>query len=211
MLIISHRGYWGQNVNKNTKDAFKRSFNLGFGTETDIRDHDGTLVISHDPADSDSLLANLFFEIHAAIDPALPLALNVKADGLQRWVKNEFERFRLSNAFVFDMSVPDARGYLSEGIPCFTRHSELEPVPAFYDQAVGVWLDGFDSDWFMETEDVIGRHLAAGKRVCIVSPELHRRPHAECWSRLAEMSYLKDPRLMLCTDFPEEARRLLGG
>ena len=62
MLIISHRGYWGQNVNKNTKDAFKRSFNLGFGTETDIRDHDGTLVISHDPADSDSLLANLFFE-----------------------------------------------------------------------------------------------------------------------------------------------------
>jgi len=210
MLIISHRGYWSQPFEKNTEGAFKRSFHLGFGTETDIRDYDGRLVISHDPANSDSLLAELFFEIHATMDPALPLALNVKADGLQKWVRRLFDRYRPSNAFVFDMAVPDARGYLSEGVPCFTRHSELEPVPAFYDQAAGVWLDGFGSDWFMETEDVISRHLEAGKRVCIVSPELHNRPHAACWGKLAGMRCSRDPRLMLCTDFPEEARRLLG-
>lgn len=210
MLIISHRGYWTQSFEKNTAEAFRRSFHLGFGSETDIRHYDNRLVIAHDPADSCSISADLFFEIYAKIDPALPLALNVKADGLQRWMKQAFVRYGLSNAFVFDMSVPDARGYLSEGIPCFTRHSELETVPAFYAQAAGVWLDGFDSDWFMETDEVISGHLAAGKQVCIVSPELHNRRRDSCWSRLAGMRCAKDPRLMLCTDFPEEARRLFG-
>ena len=48
MEILSHRGYWKTVTEKNTIIAFKRSFNLGFGTETDIRDLNGNLVISHD-------------------------------------------------------------------------------------------------------------------------------------------------------------------
>lgn len=210
MIILSHRGYWKAATEKNAVEAFARSFRHGFGTETDLRDFEGRMVIAHDPALAGALQAEVLLEVHSAIDPALPLALNIKADGLQRWVREAFNQFGLTNSFVFDMSVPDARGYLSEGIPCFTRHSEWEPVPAFYAQAAGVWLDGFDSDWFMETDEVIQGHLAAGKQVCIVSPELHKRPHDACWSRLAGMRCAKDSRLMLCTDFPEEARRLFG-
>ena len=48
MRIISHRGYWNTPAEKNTIHAFQRSFALGFGTETDIRDLKGELVISHD-------------------------------------------------------------------------------------------------------------------------------------------------------------------
>jgi hypothetical protein len=42
MQILSHRGYWQHPSEKNTEAAFRRSFLLGYGTETDIRDRDGT-------------------------------------------------------------------------------------------------------------------------------------------------------------------------
>jgi len=41
MLVISHRGYWKELAEKNRPIAFERSFALGFGTETDIRDYKG--------------------------------------------------------------------------------------------------------------------------------------------------------------------------
>jgi glycerophosphoryl diester phosphodiesterase len=206
VIVLSHRGYWKEGAEKNTAGAFARSFHLGFGTETDLRDLDGQLVIAHDPARSGALAAEVLFEIHRAIDPTLPLALNVKADGLQRWVKGALERYGLERAFVFDMSVPDARGYLAAGVPVFTRQSELECEPAFYGAAAGVWVDGFESDW--ATERDLARHLGAGKRVCVVSPELHKRPHEAFWERLAGMGCAADPRLMLCTDLPEDAREV---
>jgi hypothetical protein len=68
-------------------------------------------------------------------------------------------------------------------------------------------MDGFFGDWM--DEDHIGGHLAAGKKVCLVSPDLHRRDHRPFWDRLARMPFLADPRLMLCTDVPEEARAAL--
>jgi hypothetical protein len=206
MIVLSHRGYWLTAEEKNTPRAFARSFHLGFGTETDLRDSSGRLVISHDPPAADALPAEVFFDVHQGIEPGLPLALNVKADGLHRLVKQIVERYRLQSAFVFDMSIPDTRGYLAAGLPVFTRHSEYEPQPAFYDQATGVWMDGFESDWMSEAD--VARHLDAGKRVCLVSPELHGRDHRRLWERLASMRIVSYPGLMLCTDLPEDARSL---
>ena len=60
MEILSHRGYWKNEGEKNTKIAFERSFQLGFGTETDIRDYKGELVISHDIADSSCMKLEAF-------------------------------------------------------------------------------------------------------------------------------------------------------
>lgn len=209
MIVLSHRGYWKERAEQNTAAAFARSFRLGFGTETDLRDLDGRLVIAHDPARAGAPPAGVLFEAHAAADATLPLALNVKADGLHKWVREAFDRYGLANAFVFDVAVPDARGYLAAGVPVFTRHSELEPEPAFYAAAAGVWVDGFESDWATEAD--LARHLAAGKRVCVVSPELHGRPPAAFWDRLAAMRCAADPRLMLCTDLPEAAREVFRG
>ena len=48
MIILSHRGYWKSEKERNQEVAFHRSFDLGYGTETDIRDIQGKLVISHD-------------------------------------------------------------------------------------------------------------------------------------------------------------------
>ena len=64
MEIISHRGYWFKNSEKNSDLAFRRSFSLNFGTETDIRDFDGELVISHDVANKNCITVEHFFQIY---------------------------------------------------------------------------------------------------------------------------------------------------
>ena len=64
MIILSHRGYWKINSEKNCTPSFDRSFSLGFGTETDVRDYKGKLVISHDIADEKSIPVEDFFKIY---------------------------------------------------------------------------------------------------------------------------------------------------
>jgi len=206
--ILSHRGYWKSPVEKNGIQAFERSFSMGFGTETDVRDLDGALVIAHDPPRAGALSAAEMFATMARHDPALPLAVNVKADGLQTMVAAALAESGLTNAFVFDMSVPDTLHWLRAGVPVFVRHSDVEPEPVLLGDAMGVWLDAFHDDWW--GEDVPRRHLDAGKRVCIVSPELHGRDHRWLWDRLHAGDLAVSEALMLCTDQPEEAGRLFS-
>ena len=186
------------------KAAFERSFTLGFGTETDLRDLAGELVISHDMPRPGALAAREFFELHRRENPALELALNIKSDGLQLPLLRLLEEYSVAHYFLFDMSIPDALVCLRHGLRCFTRQSEYEPDPAFYAQAEGVWIDGFHGEWW--DESLIGQHLDAGKKVCIVSPDLHRRPHQPFWDTLANWSFRSHPALMLCTDLPEAAQ-----
>ncbi len=65
MIILSHRGYWKSEEERNQEVAFHRSFDLGYGTETDIRDIQGKLVISHDMPQGYNL------------QPSLPLSFSV--------------------------------------------------------------------------------------------------------------------------------------
>lgn len=204
MRIISHRGYWKTVREKNTHVAFERSFALGFGTETDFRDRDGQLVIAHDLPGSDALPAEEFFKIFERHDLSLPLAINIKADGLQHLLKAAFLRHGVRDYFLFDMSVPDAVFSIKQGLRVFTRHSDVEPTPSFYKQAAGIWMDAFyDDSWL--TPKTIESHLKSDKDVCLVSPELHKRPHLEFWERLKSHAISRDCRLTLCTDLPEEA------
>jgi glycerophosphoryl diester phosphodiesterase len=209
MKILSHRGYWKVAPEKNTTRAFERSFSLGFGTETDIRDFGGKLVISHDIADMNSITVEHFFEIYKSYDSQLPLALNIKADGLQSLLKELLTIYNINNYFVFDMSIPDNLGYLKADFLCFTRQSEYEPIPALYDQSTGVWMDSFRGDWI--EEPILEGHLKAGKQVCLVSPDLHKRIHNPFWQKLYKMSIIHSDYILLCTDNPEEAKEFFYG
>ncbi len=208
MKILSHRGYWKSIEEKNTERAFDRSFSLGFGTETDIRDLAGELVVSHDMPQSGALPAKKMLEIHQGNDSALPLALNIKSDGLQLPLIILIEKYEVEHYFLFDMSIPDALISLKHGLKCFTRQSEYEPDPAFYSQAEGVWLDGFHEEWW--DEELVQKHLDRGKKVCMVSPDLHRRPHLPFWEKLASWDARSSSALMICTDLPEAAKELFG-
>ena len=205
MRILSHRGFWLAPAEKNTTAAFERSFVQGFGTETDLRDLDGSLVISHDPPQRGALLVETVLLQHRKIDPTLPLALNIKADGLQAMVADLLTRLEVQRAFVFDMSIPDMLGWHRAGVPVYTRMSDIEPEPLMIDRAAGVWLDAFNSDWWDAA--TISRLLDAGLDVCVVSPDLHRRDYRAAWEKLAVIAGQVDQdRLMLCTDFPQDAK-----
>jgi hypothetical protein len=208
MKIISHRGFWFSDEEKNSSVAFVRSFESGFGTETDIRDYAGELVISHDPPQAGALKFAELLAIHAVHNPELPLALNIKSDGLQNELLDLTTVFKLVSFFFFDMSIPDALGYRRVGLPFYTRHSDIEPDPVLFAEAAGIWLDSFGPDWV--TAEVIERHLKAGKAVCLVSPELHGRNHLPLWERLRVWPVSQDQGLTLCTDHPEEARRFFA-
>lgn len=202
MRFLSHRGYWLQPAEQNTRGASSRALHSGFGIETDLRDAGGELVISHGPPGTEAWPAEDLFSQWAA-QPA-PLALNIKADGLCALLRPLLERYRISDYFCFDMSVPEALAYRCNGLRYFTRESEYEPHPPLYDSAAGVWMDMFQDDWIGPGH--IARHLAAAKQVAIVSPELHHRPHEPFWARLREAGLARHSGVLLCTDLPADAR-----
>lgn len=204
MVIISHRGYWKTQEEKNREISFDRSFKLGYGTETDIRDYKGELVVSHDIPDENSLKIDDFFRIYKKYLPSnLPLALNIKSDGLQLKLKEKLIEYGIEQYFVFDMSIPDTLGYLRNNLITFTRQSEYEQVPVFLEVCQGVWLDSFGDQWY--EGEVLLNHLQNDKMVAIVSPELHKRNHFEFWRYLKDNKYHELNNIILCTDLPEEA------
>lgn len=204
MEIISHRGFWLSNGEKNTNLAFQRSFQNHFGTETDIRDFNGELVISHDIPISKEISVDDFFSLYLEQNLTSTLALNIKSDGLTKPLKSKIESLGIQNYFCFDMSIPDTIHYLNEGLHFFTRQSEYEQDLPFYQDASGIWLDSFQSNWY--SNELIESHiLGNNKRVCVVSSELHGRDYIPLWNQLLEFSDLSTDGLILCTDMPEEA------
>jgi len=199
MEILSHRGYWLQSDEKNTSTAFARSFDLGFGTETDVRDHNGELIIAHDMPAGDEMRFEEFLDILDGRD--LPLAINIKADGLGKMLAEAMSRRNLTRWFTFDMSGPELIRQSALQMPVFTRLSEHETQPVLYASSTGVWLDAFESLWF--DAKTIQDLLDDGKSVCVVSPELHGRDPADLW-RLLRAADLGQSHLMVCTDQPEE-------
>ena len=206
--IIAHRGHWLRPEEKNSREAFLRALKGGHGIETDIRDALGRLVISHDmPCGGEMPFAD-FLALCQAFPSSRPIALNIKADGMQRAIKAEMDKSALSGYFVFDMSIPDTLGYLRVGTPTFIRRSEYEPAPAFAERAEGVWLDAFETDWY--SAETIRSILTRRKRVCIVSPELHGRKHLPLWELLRSAELRSNEMISLCTDFPDDAKEFFN-
>lgn len=205
MKVLAHRGWWREPAEKNTLAALARAFDAGFGVETDVRDRAGTLVVSHDPPTGGEPTLAAFLDLLAGRD--LPLALNVKADGLAGPLRAALAAARVRDAFVFDMSVPETMPYFAAGLPVYARLSEYEPESALLDRSPGVWLDAFHGPWWPPA--LLDALLARGKRVCVVSPELHGRPHDDLWRALEPRA--AHPGLALCTDRPELARATFGG
>lgn len=201
MKVLSHRGYWMEPGEKNSIPAFMRSLECGFGLETDIRDCAGRIVISHDMPIGDEVDLDQFIKLFSDMDR--PLALNIKADGLAVALKNALSDSDIEDWFAFDMSVPDMRAYLNERIPVFARVSEVERDPPWIDEVAGIWFDSFHGGNY--DVDRVAQYLREGRRVCIVSPELHGRPHRDAWQVLGSLS--GESGLMICTDYPEQARR----
>lgn len=207
MQLLAHRGIWKHPEQKNTQQALSDSFDIGVGVETDVRDCDGVLVISHDPPrGSCSLLLDDLLQIYVSYPTRPILALNIKADGLQEPLRASLQRYGVDNYFAFDMSVPDTLGYQQLQMPFAARISEYESDSLLSQSAAWIWLDAFHGEWF--DNSLIESFLERGKRVAVVSPELHRRPHLPLWQSLKSLR--NQTHLYLCTDLVVEAREFFN-
>ena len=180
MQIISHRGIWGSGAADNSEEAIFRSFRLGIGTEMDVRDKDGRLVLSH------GLPVGNCAEFEKVVkwckDNGFSgcLALDVKSCGLASELSKIMDD--RGNYFFFGMPLPEMLEFREQNLTFFTRESEYEREPLLYADAKGVWLDLFDSD--DDLLHLINKNLENGKVVCIVSAELNGRPCQKQWELL---------------------------
>lgn len=203
MRVLCHRGYWLNEAEKNTFSSIKRAFESGRGIESDIRDYQGEIVISHNPADSTAIRASDVFSLMHENEDKYLFAINIKADGLQDKLLKLLDKYQIHNYFTFDMSVPQMIEYEQKGIRYFTRQSEFEQQPVLYEHAAGVWIDAFKDDSWI-TEELLCSHQKNHKMVCIVSPDLHQKTPDEFWKRLIQ--YRIDwNNVLLCTDKPDQA------
>lgn len=209
MKILAHRGNWRVDTEKNTRKAIQRAFMAGFGAETDIRDFDGELVISHDMPRKGALPFAAVLEDYAKAGQPGCLALNIKSDGLAMAVSQLLEVHGITNYFCFDMSVPDTLTYLHAGLVTASRLSEYEPEGLLSELTQVLWIDGFSDLCISVTR--LQDWLDSGKQVCLVSPELHCRHPVALFHQLAALPDVlrRHPSLMLCTDLPVEAREIL--
>lgn len=210
MIILAHRGYWNDNIERNSPRAIRSALEHGYGFESDVRDYKEKMVISHNIATVSSQDAEEVFQWLEEFDDQYCFAINIKSDGLKDIIKEYLETYHIHNYFLFDMSVPQMVEFRECGFRFFTRQSEVEPEPCMYEDASGVWIDGFWSvDWI--TKEMLQKHLNNGKTVCLVSPDLHRKiDYRDFWEKLKSYK-LNTENLMLCTDYPDEAKEYFYG
>lgn len=209
MQILAHRGYWNEYVLRNSSQALRIALEKGYGVESDVRDYKGKIVISHNIANDSCQVAEEVFSWLREFGDEYCFAINIKADGLKDILQDCLIKYDIKKYFLFDMSVPQMLEFRNMGLRYFTRQSEVEPAPCMYEDAAGVWIDGFwYTDWI--TESLVNKHLRAGKEVCLVSPDLHGREYRRFWQRVKSWD-VDDRRLLyLCTDHPDEAREFWG-
>lgn len=212
IAVLAHRGWWLDQAAKNAFASFERALAAGHGIETDIRDHHGVLVISHDMPDARSPTLDVFLDLYARYPTRPTLALNIKADGLAAELEKQLRTRDVTNYFVFDMSVPDTLSYLARGLPVFARRSEYETGSLLDGEAAGLWLDSFTEPFVPAV--TLAAALDGGHAVALVSPELHGKPHHEAWH--AWRDTLRErasplPVCMICTDLPDAAMHFFNG
>lgn len=204
MEILAHRGAWNYPGEKNSAEALLAALELGFGIETDIRDHNGSLVIAHDVPEDPALKFSDFVESYLSLPRKPMLALNIKADGLTDLLSQALTEVDSKHYFFFDMSIPDTLAYLHNKLPVYVRLSELESESPLLPDAQGIWLDELTGPWL--TADTLLSLTRHNKPICIVSPELHGRDHMTHWPMIREVLGNQQGRWLLCTDLPQEAK-----
>lgn len=198
--IYCHRGFWASVEQQNAAEAFENAIRSGFGIETDIRDHQGSIVISHDPVGSS------FVKLDILSKTSTPIALNLKADGLIKIGEIAIEQYlRNQGSFVFDGSIPEMLKYRERNLPHALRLSEYEREVAWLSQYI--WLDAFESDWWIK-EDTL-KFLTEKHFVVVVSPELHGRSKSRVWEIVSAEMINGNPNLGICTDYPDQFAEML--
>ena len=200
-LIYAHRGVWESPDQQNSFLAFETARLSGFGIETDIRSKDNSLIISHDPIHSKSPL-----EIKNVNLQDIPMALNVKEDGLIPQYERFFQQYPHPYTFLFDGSIPEMFKFKQRSLPHALRLSEYEEELPW--ETHFIWVDSFYSDWWIKSQYIsklIEKHF-----LVFVSPELHGRDKKNAWEFFCKLQSEGIDKFGICTDDPGKLAELFN-
>ena len=223
MEILAHRAnIEGPNhSSENSLSACDKAIRAGFGLEIDLRkNRQGSFYISHDPGartpENDLRAYQEIWEVN----PALPMAVNVKELGYETdLIRLQEEGAFGKRDFYFDFELleketPGKNQRLLAGLPggsstrvasrLSDRGETLEQCLALPSYAV--WADEFDSLWLTEAEIMAVK--AAGRKLYVISPELHGFTREERLRRWADFAAWGIDGV--CTDYALEARDFFG-
>lgn len=200
--IIAHRGIWNKKSEGNTLKALVTALDLGYGIEFDVRDHNGKIIISHDPPQpSDRLLfLDELLSIYKRREYSTVLAINIKSDEIHGLLKKELEGYDISNYFLFDLSIPHLLKASATGLICLNRESEFEDINSQLKKlTVGRWIDYFSKEQ-MQNIDLQTNNYEYN---VIVSPELHDFNCEETLDKIYT-TLINNSNYWVCTDKPEQ-------
>lgn len=196
-LIYAHRGMWQSPDQQNTRQSIEAARISGFGVETDFRSKNKSLVISHDPFDDLNILAANEIDFSD-----IPVALNIKEDGLSTQYQAFLQRYPSQHSFLFDGSIPEMLKIKDNELPHALRLSEYETELPWHSQFL--WIDGFNSDWWIKSSQIL--NLVEKHFVVFVSPELHGREFEGAWDFFYLLHSKAIAHFGICTDYPEKLR-----
>ena len=214
--ILAHRGFWLDKKEKNSQIALRKALVLGYGIETDIRDLDGNIVLSHDIPNLNNYILDLkwLFDFYVSNNCSGYLALNIKADGLGCEIQKLIDLYQITKYFIFDMSVPDLISNKDLNLNQFCRSSEFEDPKKLLIYSQGVWVDKFNGLSYKIEE--LKQTIEAFPCAAIVSPELHGSSIMQSkidWQTIKQIctSNESEKPIYLCTDFPEDSYEFFNG
>ncbi len=202
--ILCHRGLWAKKDKQNSFESLKKALVEGFSIETDIRDHDSKLIISHDPPKNSDKYINFesLLEVYSTLNCKKQiLGLNIKSDGIAHEIKQRLSDYDVKNYCTFDMSIPETLKYINQKLIFLSRMSEYERDTEFSELCNGYWLDAFNTEWY--SESILNNLLFMKKNIFFVSSELHGRDYNNQWKMIKNL--LPNDQIFLCTDFPYRA------
>ena len=192
MDVILHR--------VNTKNALIK-IPVNYGVEVDIRTKGNRLILQHEPfKNGEDFEEWLKFYRHKFI------ILNVKEEGLEGYVTNLMEKFKIENYFFLDQSFPFLIKISDSNTRCSVRISEFESIYtaiSLSGKIDWVWIDCF-SKFPLTKEQVQSLRIDFGFKLCFVSPELQGRMSVMHVKKfIQELRSLDIHGDAVCTKFPE--------
>ncbi len=198
--IYAHIGVWTSLEQQNSRLSIETDHKLGFGVETDFRSHNNRLVVAHDPYIDTEVLSLAEFNFQD-----IPVAMNIKEDGLSEQYREFLDTNQHELSFVFDGSIPEMRKIFDTGLPHALRLSEYERELPW--ETRFIWVDAFVSEWWLGSQEIV--NLQQEHFLVFVSPELHGRNFETAWQYFRRMCQENSKKFGICTDLPSQLKEFL--
>lgn len=172
-----------------------------YGIEIDVRTFNNKIILNHDPLKKGIILNKWIKKFNHKF-----LIINIKEEGLEKYVKKILKKKNIQKFFFLDQSFPLLIKTLNSNEKrCAVRFSEFEDIKTVYnltEKINWVWVDHFTK---FPLNKIISNNLKKKNiKICIVSPELIKKTSIINIKKLKNFIQRKKIHIdAICTKNPE--------